>query len=146
MLLLASCQKDEAPAPLNDNNIVQATTKTGTNGRVLHCTGCDQDGINCKDCDCSGSGGNCLPDVVISGLHSASMDSVFTAIATKDKPTIKAAFLTNKGVLSNYLAMTDINNVINGAAFAGSAAGPSGSRFILIQNPQGKRTAAYPLY
>src|SRR5690606_32822495 len=144
-LLFASCQKEETSLPNNGDGLVEATAKSGSY-RQIYCVGCDQNGENCAECSCSGTGGGCLPDVVISKNHLSAVDDVFTGIDSHVQATIKAAFLANKTVLTNYLATTDINAVINGTATATAEPGPRDSRFILIRNPQGSITAAYPLY
>ncbi|MBS1936992.1 MAG: hypothetical protein JSS84_04185 [Bacteroidetes bacterium] len=144
-LLFASCQKEEEALPTNGDGLVAATVKASSY-RVLYCTGCDQNGLNCQQCSCSGSGGNCLPDVVVSRMDRPQVDNVFTAIGTGVQATIVSAFTSNKSVLAKYLANTDIDAVINGTARAIAEPGPNNSRFILIRDLQGKVTAAYPLY
>lgn len=144
-LLFSSCQKDETSLPINGDGLVKGATKS-VNLRLIACQGCDANGLNCQYCECGPPGGNCLPDVVILGSHLAAMDDVFSSIHSGTQATIQAAFSANKTVLANYLALTDINAVINGTAEATAALGPNDSRFILIRDSQGNMTAAYPLY
>lgn len=142
-LLFTGCQKDDVP--LNNNGGSSFKSGDRQNYRKITCVGCDDNGQNCQDCDCNGSGGNCLPDVLVTRLHQPTVDDVITAIRSGVQSDIKAAFSANSTVLANYLAGSDISAVISGAAVATTERGSHGERFIIIRDLQGAITAAYPL-
>lgn len=146
-LLIVGCQKEAQTLADQDATFVENSPKAGNhNYRILRCTGCDSEGANCKKCWCEGSGGNCLPDVVVQPSARMAIGDVFRAIASGTQSTIQSAFVANKNILNNYLSSADVNAVINATATATAEPGLNGSRFIMIKNSQGTITSAYPLY
>ena len=143
-ILIAACQKEQVTT--NDGSIVALAGDNRQSNRVITCTGCDGNGQNCAECSCDGSGGNCLPDVVVTPAHLTAMNNVISAIWTGVQSTIRAAFSSNSTMLSNYLAVSDVNAVLNGTATATTERGSRNARFIIIRDLQGRITAAYPLY
>jgi hypothetical protein len=116
--VMIGCEKDESISPVdsNDNDNIEASkTKSLPNnkahGRVYY----DNGG---NDYGCSGSGGNCLDDVIVEAALGPAMEDIIIVVNTNNQPAIQEEFSDNafvesvvpvdviNGVISNNLVVT----------------------------------------
>lgn len=93
---------------------------------------------------CSGYGGNCLGDVVITkGL--LAIQDVFNTLFTGSTTDVKQAFSDNRAVLIDYVATDQVDGVINGVYTASAARNDSlGVKFLII-GPKSSPVNVYPM-
>ena len=98
LLIFVSCTKEEdfLKNPSVQNSKVNVNLKTvGSNLRVWYDNGGD-------DYGCTGIGGSCLPDVIITPEAFAQIIPIFKSIQTDDSKEISETFLAEKDFLLKF--------------------------------------------
>jgi len=140
--LLAGCEKERSvPATLRPG-AVEGSTKTSL--RVYYDDGTIP-GVEGVNCGCSGSGGNCLGEVVITPGFRPALNNVFTAVFTANDPSIVTAFTNNKTMLLNYVSSAHVNGVVNGTHTARARGASPGVRYLIIRDSGARIVGVYPL-
>jgi len=137
-----SCQKAETGPSIASKQLVGGSAKGSL--RVYYDDGTipGTEGVNYG---CSGSGGNCLPDVVVTPGLSSDITNVFTAVYTGNQTSIETAFNTYQNSLLNYVSRDDIDGVIHGTYIARARGASPGMRYLIIYDSSGHIVSVYPL-
>lgn len=138
MLLSVSCQKNELVAPASSAPIKQKYQG------IKYRTYIWSEQTNFAACVYPA--GNCLPEVVITRLHSPAMNNVFIAVRSRVQADIVSAFITHRSMLENYMYGNDVNDVITGSLLASAAKGEHGEQFMVLKDANGTTISAYPMF
>lgn len=138
-IAFASCQKTQK---LNPSTETSSSTVSSSQSTMSARTG----GTNSKyrifsrvrgSYGCSGTGGNCLPDVVVKP-HAAErvlFRDLFNVIASGDSQVIRNFFELNSTALSVFIPVEEINYVISGTDTVTSVVNSDGiSNYIIFTN------------
>jgi len=95
---------------------------------------------------CAGLGGNCLPDLTVTGHKLTAIDNVWPAILAGDNEQIKRAFEAEYETLSTILDPLELKGVIDGTHVATGNDHPDHNpyRYLVIMK-SGSINSVYPL-
>jgi hypothetical protein len=150
-IYLVSCQKASVnpnktnetstiTTSTNENNLLSARTPTMADTRYRYFWGVDY------PC-CTGQGGNCLPDVVITGRAAQNtIQNILDVIASGNQIDIQATFTQNYSFLDEFLITSDLNAVIDGSLIPSTVSNSqTGIKFMVLKNPiTSQITVVYP--
>jgi hypothetical protein len=139
-ILVSSCQKEKD----NSLSLAEEQGLPKASLRVYFDDG-TVPGVEGVNYGCSGTGGNCLNDVVVTSELKPAMDNVFSAAYSANDEQIRAAFQTNKAALLNYVSSKHVNGVITGAYTARARGAAPGYRYLMIRDTAVRIVGVYPL-
>lgn len=142
-LTLAGCQKEQTHP--NGTSTIGALDETKSASYRVYFDNGAQPGVEGQDYGCAGSGGNCLPDVVVTASLKPAIDNVFTAVYTNNDATIRSAFSANRTALLNYVDKAHVDGVINGTLRARARGASPNNRYLIIRRTGGVLVGVYPL-
>lgn len=140
--LLLSCRKESLPenlpasaseaiAPNENNNSQNRLTPSAGSYRILIIS------PDRKICVCVSSGGNCLPDLIVSSGSATDLliTHVISTIEGENQTAIRQAFNDNRSELSTLLSTTCVADVIAGDLIATAATSEDeGTRFLIFRD------------
>ncbi len=138
-LLLAGCQKEVVADLEVDNPLLGSAKALSAKALVFY------DNPDYGFCYCSGDGGNCYADVVVSRVHATAMNAVITALRTGNQNSIVNAFTTHQAILLNYMEAKDVEYIIDETYRGTAANGANNATFIVIKTTSGTVISAYPM-
>lgn len=141
-IALASCQKEQITPNkiLSNRNETLSTKKLVGNLRIYY----DNGG---SDYGCKGSGGNCLPDVVITSEIMANFNDIFDVLHSNNATAIRSVFNNQKEFLEEYIDTNILQLAINGE-YNVKAKGdnPDQTRYIIfVSSKKGSVEGVYPI-
>lgn len=134
-LALFGCQKEDL-SPASENSGMRSKADQRTALRVYF----DNGG---SDYGCKGSGGNCLPDVVVTPHLRGAVNAVFGVVNSENPTAISHVFENYKDLLSRHMDREDVEGVIRGRYTVKSRGKDSNEPRYLLLYPA-DRTAAEP--
>lgn len=101
---------------------------------------------NKKICVCVSTGGNCLPDVVVTSSAAKIIESVIKSVNDGDQASIQQIFSDNRNELNDIMDNSDVVRVINGNLTVSTASSNDGStKFLILSRFQDNEIeAGYP--
>ncbi len=115
---LSSCSNEDTTAP-NEINSFESTQRA--NGLRVWFDNGEQPGTDGVDYGCKDSGGNCLPDVVVSGIASPHvLDDLNDNVGSGNTQGTQHVFEAHAEELSRFIPGELIEGVINGRLFVKS--------------------------
>ncbi len=96
---------------------------------------------------CTGQGGNCLPDIVITAREAQNnIQQVLDVVASGNQTQIQNAFNQNYTLLDEFLITSDLDAVINGTLISSTLSNTqTGMKFLVLKNPTTNQiTVVYP--
>ncbi|SEC20815.1 hypothetical protein SAMN04489761_2378 [Tenacibaculum sp. MAR_2009_124] len=142
---LSSCSNEETIAPSDTSGVEENTRALG--GRVWFDNGA-QPGVDGVDYGCSGSGGNCLDEVVVYGIASPYvLNDLNDTIGSGNTQGTQHVFEAHAEELSKFIPGKLIDGVINGSLYVKSRGklNKEQTMYLNFTNRRGKTVSIVPL-